>query len=261
MSILSSFSLEGKVAIITGAKRGIGKAIALAFAEVGADVAICSRVIADGKLEAVAEEIRRLGRHPLAIQANVSRKTDVDNLVQRVMDEFGIIDILINNAGLYVEAPWLELREEDWDMIHGTDLKGAFLCSQAVGKVMVKQKRSNIINIASVMGLRPLINPGGYDVAKAGLIMLTNSLAIELGRHNIRVNAIAPHFIKTEMNEYILNQPERLKALEAATAMGRMGEPIEIARLALFLASDASSYLTGSTILADGGFLWQWPVR
>lgn len=259
MSVLSSFSLEGKVAIVTGGKRGIGKAIALTFAEAEADVAICSRVVADGKLEATADEIQKLGRRSLAVQADVSRKADVDNLVQKVVDEFGSIDILVNNAGIYIEAPILELSEEDWEKVHGIDLKGAFLCSQAVGKVMVRQKRGSIINIASVMGLRPLINPGGYDVAKAGLIMLTKSLAIELASDNIRVNAVAPGYVKTEQNEYILSNPERLKRYESAIAMGRLAEPIEIAMVALFLASDASSYLTGCTVLADGGFLCHWP--
>lgn len=261
MSVLSSFSLDGKVAIVTGAKRGLGKAIALTFAEAGADVVVCTRDVTDGKLEATAKEVRKLGRRSLAVEADVSRKADVDNLVQKVVDEFGTIDILVNNAGVYVEAPTLELSEEDWDKVIGTDLKGAFLCSQAAGKVMAKQKRGSIINIASVMGLRPVINPGAYDVAKAGLVMLTKSLAIELASYNIRVNVIAPGYIKTEMNEYIFSEPERLKAYEDATPMGRMAEPIEIARVALFLASDASSYMTGSTVLADGGFLLHWPIR
>ena len=142
-----------------------------------------------------------------------------------------------------------------------THLKGAFLCSQAVGKVMVKQKRGSIINISSIAALRPIPNAGGYDAAKAGLNMLTTSLALELASYNIRVNAIAPGFIKTKMNDHWLSNPERLKVLESAIALGRMGEPSEIATVAVFLASDAASYVTGITILADGGFLWQSPFR
>jgi 3-oxoacyl-[acyl-carrier protein] reductase len=261
MDILSSFSLDGRVAIVTGAKRGLGKAIALAFADAGADVAVCTRDVADGKLEATADEVRKLGRHSLAVQTDVRRKVDVDNLVQAVISEFGAIDILVNNAGVYVESPILELNEDDWDNVIDTDLKGAFLCSQAVGKVMVKQKSGNIINIASMNGIRPLINPGGYDVAKAGLIMLTNSLAIELASQNIRVNAIAPGYIRTEMSAFLWDNPELSKGLLEAIAMGRVSEPTEIAKVALFLASEASSYMTGSTILADGGFVWKWPAR
>jgi NAD(P)-dependent dehydrogenase (short-subunit alcohol dehydrogenase family) len=261
MDILSSFSLDGRVAIVTGAKRGLGKAIALAFADAGADVAVCTRDVADGKLEATADEVRKLGRHSLAVQADVRRKVDVDNLVQAVISEFGAIDILVNNAGVYVESPILELNEDDWDNVIDTDLKGAFLCSQAVGKVMVKQKSGNVINIASMNGIRPLINPGGYDVAKAGLIMLTNSLAIELASQNIRVNAIAPGYIRTEMSAFLWDNPELSKGLLEAIAMGRVSEPTEIAKVALFLASEASSYMTGSTILADGGFVWKWPAR
>jgi len=261
MSILSTFSLEGKVAIVTGGKRGLGKAIALGFAEAGADVAICSRVLTDGELERAANEIRRLGRRSLAVQADITRKADVDYMMQKVVAEFGAIDILVNNAGQYIEVPTLELREEDWDAVQGTHLKGSFLCSQAAGKVMVKQKRGNIINIASLIGIRPILSPGGYDAAKAGLMMFTKSLAIELASHNIRVNAIAPGFTKTKMNERISNKPEVLKKFQEAIAMGRLGEPIEIATTAIFLASDASSYVTGITILVDGGFLPQWPIH
>jgi len=127
---------------------------------------------------------------------------------------------------------------------------------------MMKQEKGSIINIASVVGLRPQVNPGGYDVAKAGLIMLSNSMAVEIARYNIRVNTIAPGYIRTEINDYIFrDDPEHLKAVESATAMGRIGEPIEIAAIALFLASDASSFVTGCTINADGGFLWQSPLR
>ncbi|MFC1938578.1 SDR family NAD(P)-dependent oxidoreductase [Chloroflexota bacterium] len=254
MNVLSSFSLEGKVAIVTGGKRGIGKAIALAFAEAGADVAICSRVLTDGKLEATADEIRELGRRSLAIQANVSRKADVDNMVQKVVDEFGTIDILVNNAGVEVEIPLLEVGEEDWDFVMDTNLKGCLFCSQITSDVMTKQKRGSIINIASIAGLRPAPSLGGYDIAKAGLIMLTSSLANELAHHNIRVNAIAPGYTMTEMNEYLLGDPEALRITKANILMGRWAEPSEIATVAIFLASDAASYITGHTIVVDGGF-------
>ena len=261
MGILSRFSLEGKVALVTGGKRGLGKAMALGFADAGADVAICSRVLADGELEAAANEIRQLGRCSIAIQADVTRKADVERMVEQVEAELGAVDILVNNAGQYIEIPTLELSEEDWDAVQATHLKGSFLCSQAAGKVMVKQKRGNIINIASVIGIRPIPCPGGYDAAKAGLMMFTASLAVELAPYNIRVNAIAPGFTKTKMNDRITKNPEILKKFQQAIALGRIGEVEEIATTAIFLASAASGYITGTTILADGGFLLQWPVH
>jgi NAD(P)-dependent dehydrogenase (short-subunit alcohol dehydrogenase family) len=260
MSILSKFSLEGKVALVTGGKKGLGKAMALGFAEAGADVAICSRGVADGELEGAAREISKLGRRSLAIQADVACRPDVERMVAQVMSDFGTIDILVNNAGQYIERPTLEVSEEDWDAVHATHLKGTLFCSQAVGKVMVKNRRGNIINMVSVMGLRPLPCPGGYDAAKAGLIMFTASLAIELAPHNIRVNAIAPGFMRTTQNVRIYGDPEVLKRYEGSIALGRMGRPEEIATVAVFLASEASSYMTGSTVLVDGGFLPKWPV-
>lgn len=260
MNILYKFSLEGKVALVTGGKKGLGKAMALGFAEAGADVAVCSRGIAGGELEAVAKEIRQLGRRSLAIQADVASKSDVERMVDKVVTEFGTIDILVNNAGQYIEKPTMELSEKNWDDVHATHLKGSLFCAQAVGKVMVKQKRGNIINVSSVVGIRPLPSPGGYDVAKAGLIMFTASLAIELAPHNIRVNAIAPGFMRTTQNVRIYGNPDVLKRYESAIALGRMGAPEEIATTAIFLASDASSYMTGSTIIIDGGFHLKWPV-
>jgi 3-oxoacyl-[acyl-carrier protein] reductase len=218
-------------------------------------------MLADGELEATAAEISQLGRHSLAIQADVTRKADVERMVKQVAAEFGGIDILVNNAGQYIEIPTLELSEKDWDVVMETHLKGAFLCSQAAGRVMVNQKSGNIINIASVIGIRPILNPGGYDTAKAGLMMFTTSLAIELAPYNIRVNAIAPGFTKTKMNDRITKKPEVLKVFERAIALGRIGETEEIAATAIFLASEASGYITGTTILADGGFYPQWPIH
>ena len=253
---IPSFSLEGKVAIVTGGKRGIGKAIALAFAEAGADVAVCSRVIKDGELQAVANEIQGLGRRSLAVQADITRKTDVDNLVQRVVDEFTAIDILVNNAGIYfVDPPLLDVPEGDWDKIINVNLKGHYLCSQAVGKRMVDRKAGNIINIASELAIKPISEAGVYCIAKAGVVMLTRVLAKELASYNIRVNAIAPGAARTKMLEYLLSDSEALKQYEAQIPLGRIAEPGDIIGTALFLASEASSYITGHTILVDGGLV------
>jgi len=261
MGILSRFSLEGKTALITGGKRGLGRAMALGLAEAGADVAVCSRVLTDGELEATADDIRRLGRRALAIQADVSCKADVERMVNQVESEFGTLDILVNNAGQFIEVATMELSEEDWDAVHATHLKGSFLCSQAAGKVMIKHNKGAIINIASVVGIRPIPKPGGYTAAKGGLIMFTSSLAVELAPHNIRVNAIAPGFTKTKMNDRITKNPEVLKKFQQAIALGRIGETEEIATTAIFLASDAAGYITGTTIIVDGGFRLQWPIH
>lgn len=251
---IPSFSLEGKAAIITGGKQGIGRAIALAFAEAGADVAVCSRVIEDGKLQAVADEIQRSGRRSLAVQADISRKADVDNLVQRAMDEFGSIDILVNNAGKIILKPLLDTPEDEWDEIIDINLKGYYLCSQAAGKIMVEQKSGIIINIGSRIGISAIKNRAAYSIAKAGVLMLTRILALELGEFNIRVNAIAPGVVKTEITRVLWNDPVTLKKVESTIPLGgRWAEPDDIVGAALFLASDASSYITGDTILVDGG--------
>lgn len=257
---IPTFSLKGKTAIVTGAKYAIGRAIALAFAEAGADVAVCTRVFKDAAhdLGAVAEEIQRLGRRSLAVQTDICKKTDVDNMVQRVMNEFGRIDILVNNASvMVVKESALDHSEDDWDRVIDTDLKGYYLCCQAVGKKMIERKAGTIINMASTSGMRPPHPPptapiglpmgtAPYSIAKAGGIMLTKILAKELASYNIRVNCIAPGPVKTEMTPPNLLQEWRMP-------LGRWAEPSDFVGPALFLASDASSYITGHTIIVDGG--------
>lgn len=249
----AGFSLEGKVAIITGGRRGIGRAIALAFAEAGADIVVCDRVVEDGELEAVAKEIQGLKRRSLAIQADITQRNDVENLVQRVIDEFSVIDILVNNAAMNIRAPLLELREDGWDRIINTDLKGYYLCSQAVGKRMVDRKKGNIINMASAAAMKASPEMGAYCIAKAGVVMLTKVLALELAGYNIRVNAIAPHLVKTKFSQPLWSDPEIMKQVGGEIPLGRLAETDDIIGSALFLASDASSYITGHTIVIDGG--------
>ncbi|MFC1872826.1 SDR family NAD(P)-dependent oxidoreductase [Chloroflexota bacterium] len=253
---LPVFSLDGQVALVTGGKRGIGKAIALAFTEAGADVAICSREIEDGELKNVANEIKKLGRRSLAVQADTSVKADVDNLVEKVMEQFGAIDILVNNAGINIKAPILSMSEADWDKIIDIDLKGYFLCAQAVGRIMVEQKRGNIINIASQHAFK-YSSPGmgAYAIAKAGVVMLTRVLARELSGYGIRANGIAPGLAKTELSRGGWGKPEVLEQIEASLPLGRIAEPVDFIGAALFLASEASSYLTGQTIIMEGGGL------
>lgn len=249
------YSLAGKVALITGGRRGIGKTIALAFAEAGADVSVCDVIMDDGQLDGVAEEIKRLGRRSLAIQADTSRKTDVDNLVNRVMDELGAIDILVNNAGIGVPGKLVDLKEDEWDRVIDTDLKGYFLCAQAVGKKMIERKQGNILCIASQFAFKAAPGLGVYSIAKAGVVMLTRVLARELGSYGIRANAIAPGLVKTELSRHDWNNPDIRAQREAAIPIGRLAETDDLASIALFLASKASSYITGHTILVDGGEL------
>ena len=247
-------SLAGKVAIVTGSSRGIGKGIALMFAEAGADIVVCSRDT-DGRLEAAAEDMRKLGRRSLAVKTDVTRKADVENLVRKAKEELGAVDILVNNAGTIIRATVVEHSEEDWDRVLNTNLKGAFLCSQAAGKVMMEQKRGNIINIASYRGL--VASPGrvSYNVSKAGVVMLTSVLAYEFASYNIRVNAIAPGWVKTELTEPLWGDPKRSKVITDTISMDRWATVDEIAKVALFLASDVAGYVTGQTLLADGGIV------
>ena len=251
---LPNFSLAGKVAIVTGGRRGLGKAIALTFAEAGADVAVCDNILETGELEAVAEEIKRLDRRSLAVQTDITKKAEVDNLVQRVIDEFSVIDILVNNAAITLQAPILEHQEDDWDRIMNVDLKGYFLCCQAVGRRMIDQKKGNIINMASTGAFTAAVG-GAYSIAKAGVVMLTKNLAKQLGRYNIRVNAIAPNIVKTELSRKLSNDPKYLKQMTAKIPLGRIAETTDIVGPALFLASEASNFITGHTILVDGGML------
>lgn len=243
-------SLAGKVALVTGARRGIGRGIALAFAEAGADVAICSRT---GGLEGVAGEIRALGRRALAIGADISRKADVQRMVDQVMEAFGDIDILVNNASISHPAPLMETEEEVWDRIMQVNLKGYLLCAQAAARRMIARRQGAIINVSSRLGLKGTPIMGAYGVAKAGELMLTRILAVELAPYHIRVNAIAPGLTRTEGSQEIWGDADKLRRIETGIPLGRIAEPQDIVGAALFLASDISSYITGQVLVVDGG--------
>ena len=251
-SFLDKFRLPGKVALITGGSRGIGRAIALSLAEAGADVILASRKLPD--LEMVAQEIIHMGRKALPVSANVRHLQEIDNLVKKVMEEFGHIDILVNNAGANpVFGSVFNIDERAWDVIMGLNLKGYFFLSQAVGKVMRDKGGGAIINISSEGGIRPGVGMGVYCISKAGVIMLTQVLAQEWGQYNIRVNAIAPGVVKTRFSKALWSNPVIAKGTENNTALGYIAKPEEIANTALFLASEASSYMTGQTVILDGG--------
>ena len=247
-----SFSLDGKVAVVTGASRGIGEAIALAFANAGADVVVSSRKLPD--LEKVAEEIKGLGRRALPLSAHVGKREEWENLVKAVMTEFGRIDILVNNAA--TNPAWADLlgtEEWTWDAIMNVIAKGPFFLTQMVGKTMKEQGGGNIINITSIEGFRVGDRAAIYDMAKAAMIHFTNIAAVEWAPYNIRVNTVAPGFVKTRLVHSMWENPEYLAMVEEKIPVGRAGEPMDIAGAAVFLASDASRWVTGSMIVVDGG--------
>jgi NAD(P)-dependent dehydrogenase (short-subunit alcohol dehydrogenase family) len=245
--------LKDKVALITGAGRGLGRAMALAFAKEGAHVVISE--IDMLAAEKVVDEVKALGRRSLGIKANVADKREVEEAVRTIMREFGKIDILVNNAGVVVVGPSQELEESNWDRIIDVDLKGVFLCSQVVAREMIRQRGGNIVNIASTAGMMGLPERASYCSAKAGVIGLTRVLACEWARYNINVNAIAPGFCRTEMvRDSIRKGRFDEKAIVRKVPAGRMGEPEDIANAAVFLASEGSNYITGHTLVVDGGW-------
>jgi dehydrogenase/reductase SDR family member 4 len=248
---LSQFSLEGKVALITGGSRGIGRASALALADAGASVVVSSRKIAD--LEPVAEEIRAKGVKSMAIAAHNAKTEDSKALVDKVMKQFGRIDILMNNAGTNpYYGPIMDQDEKTFDITMDVNLKGVFILSQLAAKIMKPQGGGCIINTSSIGGLRAG-ELGVYCVSKAAVIMLTQVMAKEWGQFNIRVNAIAPGIIKTRLSEALWKDPEVNERAVGSMALMRLGEPEEIAGAVVFLASKAGSYITGETLVIDGG--------
>lgn len=248
----SFLSLEGKTALITGASRGIGKAIALTFADAGADLAIASRKLAD--LETIAEEVRALGRRCLPVPAHARKGEELKNLVDRTMEEYGRIDILVNNATSNpAMGPIVDTEEKIFDLIMETNLKGYFLLSRFVGRIMREQKSGVIINVSSAGGVSPAAGLGPYCISKAGINMLTKAMAIEMGPFNVRVNAIAPRIVKTQFSEALWSNDKLMAKEFELTPLKVVASPEEIAQTALYLASSAANYMTGHIVLVNGG--------
>ncbi len=242
--------LNGQVALVTGASRGIGRAIALVLAKAGADV-IVNYAGSESAAEEVVQLIRGMGRRAEKIQAHVGNSEQAESMIKAVIEQFGTIDILVNNAGITRDNLIMRMKEEEFDDVINTNLKGVFNCIKAVTRPMMKQRSGKIINISSVVGV--LGNPGqaNYVAAKAGVIGLTKATARELASRNITVNCIAPGFIETEMTDKL---PEDAKAaLLQQIPLAKLGKPDDIANVVLFLASSAASYMTGQTLHVDGG--------
>jgi NAD(P)-dependent dehydrogenase (short-subunit alcohol dehydrogenase family) len=249
---MTDFSLEGKVAVITGASRGIGRAIALRLAQAGAKVMVSSRKLEN--VQAVADEIAAAGGEALAVQAHVGRPDEVTALVARTVEAFGRVDVAVNNAATNPHfGPLLTADEGQLDKILDTNLKGVFRVCKAVAPHMEAQGGGKIINMVSVAGLRASPAMGVYSITKAAVIMLTQVLALELGQVNIQVNGIAPGVIKTRFSQVLWQTPQIAEPMLKSLPLGRFGEPEDVASLALYLASPASDYVTGAVFLVDGG--------
>ena len=243
--------LKDKVALITGGARGIGKQIALTFAGEGSDIAICD--VNNEALAQAQKEIESTGRVVLTGVVDVTKPDQVESFVQKTLDKFKKIDILINNAGITRDGLLVRMQESDWDLVLGVNLKGAFNCTKAVAKVMMKQRDGRIVNMASIIGIMGNAGQANYAASKGGLIALTKSVAKELASRNVRVNAIAPGFIQTDMTAKLSDdvKSEMLKLIP----LGKLGTANDVANLALFLVSDDSAYITGHVVQVDGGMV------
>nr|WP_263326600.1 SDR family oxidoreductase [Neobacillus sp. Marseille-Q6967] len=245
--------VSGKVIVITGGSRGLGAEMAREFAASGADLVLTSRN--KESCEVVANEVRQLGRKAVAVSCDVSNLSDIRNLFNVTLKEFGRLDVLVNNAGANVTKPAVEVTEEDWDYINDVNIKGLFFCCQEAAKIMIQQNSGKIINISSVGGVKPYKRIAPYTSTKAAVIHLTRSLAAEWARYNIHVNSIAPGLISTEINKTEMENTEWLDRAIKAIPLRRLGDPKDISQIALYLISDAANYITGQTFYIDGGTL------
>jgi NAD(P)-dependent dehydrogenase (short-subunit alcohol dehydrogenase family) len=244
--------LNGKSAIVTGSSSGIGRSIALYLAKAGANVTLAARRVE--RLEELAKEIEKMGQKVLPIQTDVTKKEDIQKMVAETVKKFGKVDILVNNAGILEYKNFLEIDDENWNKILDVNLRGYFWAAQEAAREMAKKKYGKIVNIASIAGFAAFPQITVYNISKAAVIMLTKSMATELGSLGINVNAIAPGVIETEMTEGMLKDPKTVQSFLAKIPLGKTGKPEDIAGAALFLASDLSSYMTGEVVVVDGGW-------
>lgn len=246
------FDLTGRVAIVTGAGRGLGRTMALALASAGADVVAAART--DAEIKSLAGEIEHLGRRAMAMTCDVTSEQSCEDLVEAAVDSLGSVDILVNNAGINIRKPILELSFEEYQRVIDTNLHGYFLCARAAGRFMVEQQSGKVVNISSIFGRVALPGQGAYASSKGGIEQLTKVLALEWARSNVQVNAIAPTYFETELTRPLFEDPARHDFITERTPMGRWGQPDELAGSVIFLASPASDYITGHTLMVDGGW-------
>jgi len=246
------FSLRDKVALVTGAGKGLGKSMALALSESGAHVVVVSRTLPD--IEATAKEIQENGGKSLPIAVDVTKEEGVVRMVETILREFKTIDILVNNVGTFIGGPLLESSIEDWHKMLEINLTSTYLCSKVVGKHMVERQNGKIINISSALGIFGARDSGAYCASKGGVIQLTKALAIEWAKYNINVNSIAPYSLETEKTSAMLEDEKVKKALISKIPLSRIGQPSDVSGTVVFLASKASDYITGQIIFVDGGF-------
>lgn len=253
---MSLFSLDGKVALVTGGGRGLGRAMALALAEAGADVAVASRTRT--QLEHAAEAIQAVGKNSLPVVGDVSKVVEVRTMIETVVKKFGRLDILVNAAGVNQRMSSVDVSPELWERIVGINLRGTFFCCQAAAPYMIKQRSGSIINIASLLSAIGIPSLAPYAASKAGVVGLTRVLAAEWAPHGVRVNCIGPGYFRTEMNRALFADKEWVSRLLRRVPLGRAGVPEDLAGTVIFLASEASSYVTGQVLYVDGGFLTSW---
>ncbi len=253
MGVLDRFRIDGKVALVTGGSRGLGRVIGEALASAGAAVALSARQ-PDGARRAAEEIAKATGQRALGVPADVSIAEQVEAMVARVLDSFGRIDILVNNAGINIRGPIEQLGESDWDAVIDINLKGPWLCCRAVAGPMKSQKWGRVINVSSMLGEIALPGRSPYASSKGGLTLLTKTLALEWARDGINVNALCPGPFATEINTPLLNDPAARAQMEANVPLARWGDPAELGPAAVFLASEASSFMTGATLFIDGGY-------
>jgi NAD(P)-dependent dehydrogenase (short-subunit alcohol dehydrogenase family) len=249
--VLDQLRLDERVALVTGASRGLGRAMALALAEAGAHIALVARS-ADG-LKETADAVSARGRRALALPADVTVAAEVDEAVKGALDAFGSVDILVNNSGVAAVKPFVETTPAEWHRILETNLTGAFNCCRAVGPGMIARRRGKVVNVASVLGARGLSGYAAYSASKGGLLALTRALAVEWARHNVQVNAIAPGWFVTSMNEAAFQDPRTSERLLRNVPARRTGRTEELGPLVVYLASAASDYVTGEVVFIDGG--------
>ncbi len=249
------FDLRGRTALVTGASKGLGRAMAVGLARAGADVALCARDQAD--LQASRAAVEALGVRAEVFRMDVLRRASVQEAVEAVARTFGRIDILVNNAGVNVRKTTLDLSEEEWDLVLDTNLKGYFLVAQAVAPHMIRQGRGKVINMASIFGTVGMNNQLAYASSKGGIVMMTKVMAIEWAKKGINVNAIGPTYFETPLVAALRNDPERFAFINERTPMGRWGQPEELEGTLVYLASRASDFVTGQTLYVDGGWtIW-----